>query len=844
LLPRLYDGRNRTFFHFVYDGSRWVRNNPQLATVPTARMKAGDFAELPQRIYDPATAAVASQRAPFPENRVPAARFNPVGRQIVSRFPDPNRPGLGSNYQGVFRVLTPVDNYTGRLDQMLTDTRRLMFRVTWIASVSDQTWVLGKPDAQTAVIRFPSRSYVLNYTWTASPAVVLTFAGGYTKFHRSRVDASGNTEGPGYFGMTVSPATTGISNLRPTASFDIYRSLGGGGIDNQLFEAWQMIPTLSWTRGTHTLRVGGDLRRWYSGGHLTGGAPNATIAFNALQTSLGAAGTGNSVASALLGLANGFTISRPPELRLARNVAGLFLQDDWKITGTLTLNLGVRWDLEGGMTEALDRVGYFDPNTVNPLVGRPGVFRYAGRDGNPRSIRRGDRNNVSPRVGFAWVPDAQRKTTLRGAAGAYAGPVPMAGWYGAAVGFEPVLQFVSPGGGAPATVLTSSYTVPEAAGPLGDAAYLGQSFTQPWNRELYVPRIYQWNLGLQREIGRNTVLEAMYTGNRGSRLTAAFSSNLADRNLIERAIGITQATGQPGAAFTFLNERVPNPLAGRVPGTLGAATVTRAQASWPFPQFAGVSAWFNNRDSIYHALQLTAQRRFAGDLSFLFAYTLSKQIENVSADAGGVGDANTGAIQNPYNLRDARAVGAFDRTHVFTGALAYGLPFGKGKPFASSGAAAALLGGFQLNIITLLHTGGPIAVTQADSNGLGVGPARPDIVGKPGAAAAGVRRTLAPNGNLIWFDRSSYALVNGRFGTAPIRDPRLRNPGFAQFDIGLQRDFRLMEGLSLRFRGEAFNAFNRVNLLAPVQNISAPDFGQINASNDARIFQFGLELRF
>lgn len=844
LLPRLYEGRNRTFFHFVYDGSRWVRNNPQLATVPTARMKKGDFGELSQRIYDPATAAVAAQRQPFPENRIPEARFNGIGRQIVSRFPDPNRAGLGSNYQGVFRVLTPVDNYTGRFDQVLSDAQRLMFRVTWVDSVSDQTWVLGKPDAETSVIRFPSRSYVLNYVWTASPALVFTFAGGYTKFHRTRADASGNTEGPGYFGMTVSPAVTGVSNLRPTATFDIYRSLGSGGIQNQLFEAWQTIPTLSWTRGAHTLRAGGDLRRWYSGGHLTGGAPNGSIGFSALQTSVGAAGSGDSVASALLGLANSFSISRPPELRLSRNLAGLFFQDDWKITRTLTLNLGLRWDLEGGMTEALDRVGYFDPNTVNPLVNRPGVFRYAGRDGNPRSIRGGDYNNVSPRLGFAWVLDAQRKTTLRGAAGAYAGPVPMSGWYAAAVGFEPVVQFVSPGGGAPATVLTSSYSVPEAAGPLGDAAYLGQSFLQPWNRALYVPRIYQWNFGFQREIGRNTVLEAIYTGNRGSRLMAGLGLSLPDRSLIEQAIRLTETTGQPGAAFTFLNERVPNPLAGKVPGALGAATVTRSQASRSFPHFAGVSAWLNNRDSIYHALQLSAQRRFAGELSFLFAYTLSKQIENVSADAGGVGDANTGTLQNPYELRDARAVGSFDRTHLFTGTVVYGLPFGKGKPFASRGVSAALLGGFQLNLIALMHTGGPIAVTQANTNGLGVGGARPDIVGKPWEAAAAVRRRVAPSGNLIWFDRSSYALVNGRFGTAPIRDPRLRNPGFAQFDIGLQREFRLAEALSLRFRAEAFNAFNRVNLLAPVQNINSPDFGQINASNDARIFQFGLELRF
>jgi hypothetical protein len=842
--PRLYDGRNRAFFHFSYDGSRWVRNNPQLATIPTARMKNGDFSELAQPIYDQASATVASQREPFPGNQVPASRFNPIGRQIVSRFPDPNRSGLGSNFQGVFRVLTPVDNFGGRLDQILNDKHRFMFRVTRVDSTSDQTWVLGEPDAQTSIISFPSRSYVTNYTWIPSPGLLFFFAGGYTKFHRTLVDASGNTQGPDYFGFSVSPATAGITNLRPQASFDIYRALGAGGVQNQLFESWQINPMFSVSDGTHTFKFGGDFRRLYAGGQLTGGAPNASIGFNAIQTSRGAAGSGNSVASAMLGLANSFLISHPPELRVARNVASPYFQDDWKVTRYLTVNLGIRWDMEGGSADALDRVGFFNPEIVHPVVNRRGVFRYAGRDGNPRDITRGDYNNISPRAGLALALGRGRKATLRGAFGLYNGPVPMVGPYAAAVGFEPILQFVNPGGGNPATVLADKYTVPEARGPLGDAAYLGQSFTQPWNRDLLVPRIYQWNFGLQREIGRNTVVEALYTGNRGSKLMAGFNNNLPSQALIEQAIALTQSTGQATAAFSFLNERVPNPLAGLVPGTLGAATLTRAQVSVPFPHFAGVNSWQNNRDSVYHALQLTAQRRFAGDLSFLFAYTFSKQIENVSADAGSVGDANTGAFQNPFNLRDARAVGSFDRTHVFTGSVLYRLPLGKGKPFASEGWVAAVVGGFQLNVVAMLHTGGPLAITQANTNGLGLGSARPDVVNDPAEAAKAVRRRLAQNGNVVWFDRNSYAQVNGRFGTAPIRDPRLRNPGYQQFDIGLQRDFQLTEHTLLRFRAEAFNAFNRVNLLAPVQNINSPEFGRINASNDPRIFQFGLELRF
>jgi hypothetical protein len=763
---------------------------------------------------------------------------------MVSRYPDPNRPGLASNQQGVFRVLTPVDNFSGRVDQHLSQRQRAMFRYTPVGSTSDQTWPVGDADVQTGIIKFPSRNAVANYTYTLSPTLLLTVAGGYTKFRRQRVDASGNVDGAGYFGLTVSPATAGVSNLRSTVNFETYNGIGSGGIQDQLMESWQVNPMVSLIRGSHSLRFGADLRRYGAGGRITGGAPNGSVSFNTLQTSAGAAGSGNSVASALLGLAGAFSISQPPAMRLVRHTQSLYAQDDWKITRSLTLNLGIRWDVEGGTSDRENRVGYFDAASQNPIVRRPGVFRYAGIGGNPRTIAAPDRNNISPRAGLAWALGADRRTTLRAALGVYNGPVPMSGFYAAAAGFEPLLQFVNPGGGAPAAVLQSSYTVPAAQGPQGDAAYLGQAFSQPFQRELFVPRVYQWNFGLQRELSRNTVVEALYTGNRGSRLMASTNVNLGDRATVDQAIGLTRSTGRATAAFDFLNERVPNPVAGLVPGTLGAATLTRAQASVPFPQYSGITPWLNSRDSIYHALQLSAQRRLAGDLSFLFSYTFSKQIENVSGDSGGVGDANVGTIQNPYDLRDARSVGTFDRPHLFTGTVLYGLPLGKGKRWAADGVVSKLLGGFHLNLIVVAHTGSPLAITQSAANGLGVGGARPDIVGDPVAAANAVRGRVAANGNVLWFDRASYALVNGRFGTAPLRDARLRNPGYQQFDIGLHRDFRIVEGASLRFRAEAFNAFNHTNLLAPVQNVSAADFGQINGSNDSRIFQFGLELRF
>jgi hypothetical protein len=549
------------------------------------------------------------------------------------------------------------------------------------------------------------------------------------------------------------------------------------------------------------------------------------------------------VASALLGVPSGASFSQPPELLLTRYSYAVFAQDDIRVNSRLTLNLGVRWDGEGPISDESNHVGYFDTALVNGVVKRPGTFRYAGVNGAPESILKGDFNNISPRVGFVFAADRARKTAIRGSASIITAPLPTIGYYAAAVGFEPLLQFVSPGAGLAALTLRNDYQLPAASGPLGDAAYLGQSFTQPLNRTLEAGRVYQWNFGIQREIAKNMVVEALYTGNRGTRLIGSQSINQIPQALAEEAIAATVRSGNPTSAVNLLNERLPNPLSGVVPGALGGATLTRSQLAVPFPQFSGITALTNSRDSIYHGLQMTLQRRLSSSWTFLVAYTFSKLIDNVATDSGAT-DANSGVVQNPYNLRDNRGPSSYDRPHYFTVTSIWALPFGRGKRFATSGIANAVLGGFSLNLALVAHGGGPLGISQSASNGLGVGSARPDVVTDPATASASIRRTVAASGNVWWVNPAAYALVNGRYGTAPARDSRLRGPGFQQWDIGLQRDFKIREPLLLKFRCEAFNAFNTNNLTNPVQNRSAADFGQINASFDPRVFQFGLELRF
>jgi hypothetical protein len=595
-VPKVYNGRNRTFLFFGYEGSRWLRNNPTLDNVPTVKMRNGDFSELPTVIYDPQSATNPSQRTPFPGNRIPSDRFNSIGQSMVNAFPLPTRPGTDSNFDGHFHVLTPVDDYTGRIDHSISQKQRLMGRVTWVESVNNQGWNLGPNDGRTGVSNIPSANVTLNYAYTITPQLLYTSAGGYTWFHRTFNDPTGNTVGAGFFNFSVIPKPpTQYENVRPIVTFDIYRGVGGNAVEDQLAETWQWNQALSWVRGEHTVRVGTDLRWFIAGGSLTVDAPTGAFGFNSLQTSQGTATTGNSIASALLGLTNTATFGQPPQLSIRKAAPSFYIADDWRMTKNLTLNLGLRFDDEGGLLEKHDQIGYMDTTSINPIVGRPGVFRYANVDGASRSIA-ASQFSISPRIGMAWSPRAIKGLAVRGAFGIYNAPVPIVGPYGAAAGFEPLLQYVKPTATDAAVVLQNSYSLPASSGPLGPSAYLGQSVSQVLNRQLNPARIYQWNFGLQKELPRGMVLEALYTGNRGTHLLETYNIDIPPQSVIQSAINQTITTGNPSAALNYLNQLVPNPVAGKVPGSLGNAMVALSRATLPYPQFNTIAPMLNTKD--------------------------------------------------------------------------------------------------------------------------------------------------------------------------------------------------------------------------------------------------------
>jgi hypothetical protein len=842
-IPKLYNGRNRTFFFVDYDGSRWVRKTPSTVSVPTALMRQGNFSEVTTTIYNPASNSNPALRTAFPNNTINTP-LNPIGQKILSLVPLPNLPGVANNYSGFQRTFTPDDDFTMRFDQVLGTRHRINFRWTRVRSGSIAFFPLGENDQQTQNVNFPSRAYTGQYLFSISPSLVYSLVGGYFHYSREFLDTSGNTVGGSYFGYTVSPApeSGSLQNVRPIATFDIYRGVGTSAPQKQRTQTYQLNQVLSWSKGRHFFRFGSDLRRYNTYGLVSAGTPNGTFTFSALQTSNGTATSGNSAASLLLGLPNTELFQQEPELGTTVYANAFYVGDDWKLRPDLTLNIGLRYDYETPIKERQNKIGWFDPTATNSVVGIPGKLQYAGMNGNADTFTSGSYENLEPRIGFAYSPVYLRgKTVIRGAYAIYSEPLPTAGFFTPAPGFDSTLNPIKANSTATAGTLANSYTLPAVSGPQGDAAGLGTAITDAQARHLKNPRVLSWNFGVQQELTKGTKFELLYSGNRGQYLLSSENANLPNQSVVQQAINNEAAAGgTAGVAQTYLNQAVTNPLAGKVPGSLGAATVTRANASAPFPQFSSITVPKNDRDSSYHSLQTVLQHRSNNGLSTLIAYTWSKLLTDATEMNFNSGDqSNNGSWQNPYSLRDARGPATSDHTHVFSGAVVYPLPFGKNRQFLTHGVAGALVGGFQLTGIATFQSGVPLAVTQTAANGLGLGAYRPDKVANPIGSHAG-----NSNGSRQWINPAAYTVVDGRFGTAPIRDSKLRGPNYTDFDLGVQRNFHIFEALNAQFRVEAFNAFNHPNLALPTPDRSSAAFGQINTVYAPRAVQLDLQLSF
>lgn len=863
--PLGYDGRDRSFFFYNYEGYKFNTSTSGFLTVPTDAMRKGDFSQLRNangdliRIYDPATTRANPNgqgflRDQFPGNIIPTNRLDPVSVNILKYYPLPNRTpdNAASNLNNYFGVVTnkrDLNNHTARVDHRFSEKNSFYGRFIFYRQFTDNGLrnLLPDPLARQRLDPFGGRNIVLSDTHSFTSNLVHEFRIGLARqYFKFQVASAG-------LGI---PAQLGLPSIVPPDQLPL---IGNGlpafpdAIGTRTGQVGQLFDSFSWLKGKHSMKFGTEMRL-VQANNLQKSAPSGNFQFpttltdNAAPVAGNRLNTGSQFATFMLGAVGSASVTTHSGEGQAGKAWGFYFNDEWRV-GRLSLTLGVRYDYQQQPFERNCGTSNFNPLATNPSNNLPGLTQYACKDYG-RTFVENDPNDVAPRVGFSFDIFGNQKTVLRGGYGIFYSTV-----FSAVANFEGTNGFAStstayqpPNGNNlfPAFQFRNGFpTAPTQ--PLGSA--LGPNLFATSNnagfREAYspTPMSQQWNLSLQQQLAGGFMVEATYSANHGTHLlSGTYDLNQADPAKI-REFGLAGR----------LNNAVTNPFAGKVPGAFGGATITQAQALRPYPYIGSISVNSPHMgNSIYHALLLSAEKRFSKGFTLLGSYTWAKLIsDSVLNPINFVATEGAGEFGFQNGLYDRRAERAEDPSNVaqrFVLSALWELPIGKGRWLnVENGFANVLLGGWQLNTITTIVGGTPLVVRGA-SNGLAN---RPDMLRVP-KLADGFTDTN-PQAGVLWFDPTAFinpALYT--YGNTPRTISQFRNPGAIIIDASVFKNFQLFERLKLQFRAEAFNAPNHVNLGFPSTgfspgaagtNVSA-SFGRITSARDPRQMQLSLKLIF
>ncbi|MEX2262138.1 MAG: TonB-dependent receptor [Bryobacteraceae bacterium] len=880
VLPKIYNGKDRTFFFVSYEGLRWVRGLITTGTIPTLLEREGDFSQTRNSagqviaIYDPLTTVPdparpgRSIRQPFTGNLIPLNRFDPVARNLLRFFPAPNAPGAPftnvNNFAGNPSAPIIKNTISGRLDHNFNERQRLYGRFTLNNTPHNRPSVYG----DTPELRVSSpvlgndqlnqRQVVLNYNHVLRPTLVVELGSSFLRYsiHR-RGPALGYDPRqlgfPNYLGELYSSLRpcfpgVGITGLGVTIQAP---DSGGGlmgscGILGDAYETFHEYSNATAIRGSHTLKFGGNFGTSRLATPRYGGAgmglnfnPNFTQGPDPIVASA-AAGTGFS--SFLLGTGSGSINSDGPGQNHLFRYYGFYFQDDWKVTRRLTLNLGVRYDENLPWTERFNRQTSFNYDAPSPLstpeLRVVGGLMFPGVGGLSRRAFERDTNNVAPRFGFAL--SISEKTVVRGGYGIFYAPITGGGYNGAAMpisGFQAQTQWVGTlDGVTPVAFLSNPFPngfIRATGSTEGLATLAGQNVTG-MDEGRRNPYAQQWNLNIQRTMPGNFLLDIAYAGSRGLHLFGNLNAN----QLLNRDLAVGDG----------LRELVSNPFFGQITsGPVSGRTVPRNQLLRPYPQFNAVTIGNTSYGaSTYHSLQLKVERRFSRGFSVLVSYTLSKLMDDVAATTTGFpGEFFSGdSIQDVHNRRNERSVASYDAPQYLAINGVWELPFGKGKRWlADASAVRAVLGNWQINGIGTFRSGVPLSLTTAANTLFNFGGAqRPNWFNgntgeREGRIASRVTRYFDP---LVYSAPAPYT-----FGNTPRFMSALRGPGISNWDVSVFKNIPIRERFTLQFRAEAYNIANRAEFALPNTQIGSAAAGVITSqANSPRDIQLALKLNF
>ncbi len=856
IVPKLYNGRNRTFFWVTEEGYRQSSPFSDSYAVPTDLERKGDFSKSigpdgnPLQVFDPVT------HQQYPGNVIPQTSLSPIGLAIAAVYPHPNTATASfgtNNYNGTDVLKDRADESIYKLDHQ--------FFSWWRANVSYLHYASKEPGGNPmhTIAGTGGVDYLLyrkvdainwNNTFLPSPAMVVTVGYGFNRFPNNSLDSSA-----GFDQTTLGFPSSYVNQLQkksfPVVNMTNFSSLGGANSGPSVFYSRSVVLGVSKYLGKHNLKSGFVFR-------------SISVDFTDLSNGNGTFNFANDFVSPsdplgkkaktdLVNLLTGYAStgsSVTQTIHLATNApyyAGYF-QDDYRLTSKLTLNLGLRYEWEAGLSERSNHYAVgFDQNATNPLQATSGVttkggIEFAGQNGYPTTCCDYSRKKFGPRIGAAYALNP--KTTIRLGYGTFYAPSAFTSNSAFAPGYSQATTYVysNDGGKTPAGSLSNPYPggiLQPSGNANGYLTGVGSSVTT-WSQNSKSPIVHQYSFDIQRELPAQIGVQIGYVGSRSRHLMPGNGMNTAN---------INQLPDQFLSLGSQLGQSVSNPYYGKGgTGVIGGQQVAYNQLLRPFPEFASVNLNDYTAHAKYDALIIKAQKRFSHGLTFLSTYTWSKN-EDTTWAASNFLNASKSAPQDVYNLGAEWSRSVVDLPHRFTTSASYDLPVGKNKLLpANNSVLNFFVGNWSVNAITVIQTGFPLAISQNSNNNRTIGTSvqRPNMVAGINPCVGG-----SPEDHAGAIPKSSY-LNPAAFTTAPAytfgsapRTIGCLSPGYKNWDISVFKSFPVRERITFQFRAEALNAFNTPQFRAPNTAAGNSNFGAITQqANFPRYLQLGGRISF
>ncbi len=861
VLPKLYNGKNKTFWFYLWEANEVKYSYDYTNTVPTAAMKQGDLSPLlalgtGYQVYDPfSTRAVANgryQRTPINGNMIPKSLLDPVAQKILTHWPEPNQAGTKEfknnhfvSYAGPF----PVWTHLARVDHAFNPNHRAYFRLMreGFYSLSNRRflddndgldsrqdkWGFALDDVYLfSPSFFMDIRYGMAYRWGRAKSFTQGYDLSTLGFSSNLLSQLPDKELATFPKVVVSPFNT-LQNSSSSGRW--------GAVVHSLDANFTKL------QGRHGIKFGLSIRNTRETSNYFTNDVSPYLAYASTYTNgpydnSSAPTMGGEITSFLLGLPSTSTyMSKSASYADQETYYGLFVHDDINVTRKLTVNVGLRWEYEVPVTERFNRsVASFAYDQVSPVAAQAqanyaagtqiaempasafkvmGGLTFAGVNDNPRSLWSSEKNNFMPRVGLAY--QFRPKTIIRAGYGLFYDSIGINGYNSIQTGFSTSTPAqVSKDGGITYIASTADPFPTGLIQPLGAAGGLSTNLGQSvsfYAKERKNPYNQRWSMSIQQLLAGQLKVEMSYVGNRGTRLQVGRSLNTT------AAKYLSTSTVRDTATINYLSQVYSNPFYGT--NSIYGKNISRAGLLLPYPQFSGVSVTEPIGYSWYHSLQAGVEKRFSKGYMLMFNYTFARSMDAT-------------AFQNASDAMPYESLSTNDRPHRFVASGIWELPFGRGRRFGPDMPAALnfFAGGWQLNGVVQKQSGP--ALEWGDVWTLFTGDSTKVGLSKDQRSVDRWFNTDAG------FNRVSSQQLASNIRYSPWRFSNLRADGQARWDFSIFKNFLIMEKVTSQFRAEVVNAWNHPNLMAPVMTPTSSTFGVITTQDATRTWVMSLKLSF